>query len=307
MEDAALLRPEPGRELAFTVDFITPVVDGPEDYGAIAAANALSDVYAMGGEPQVALAICGVPEGALPRTMLERILRGGHAKAAEAGCAIVGGHTILDPELKYGLCVLGSVDPAHRLTHIGARPGDRLVLTKPLGFGVATQAIKQGHLPPGEIAVAVAAMSALNKGAKDAALAAGARAATDVTGFGLLGHLHHLLLGSKLAAQLWNARVPVLPFVPALARSGVAPGGSKRNLTYVEPHTSFDKALDGTARLLLADAQTSGGLLIAVPRTQESHLLAELQRAKTLASAVIGELKDGAAGRIEVIGEAPGG
>jgi selenide,water dikinase len=303
MEDAALLRPEPGRELAFTVDFITPVVDGPEDYGAIAAANALSDVYAMGGEPQVALAICGVPEGTLPRSVLERILRGGHAKAAEAGCAIVGGHTVLDPELKYGLCVLGSVDPAHRLTHTGARAGDRLVLTKPLGFGIAAQAIKLGSLPPGETAVAVAAMSALNRGAKDAALAAGARAATDVTGFGLLGHLRHLLLGSKLAAELWSEKVPVLPFVRALARTGVAPGGSKRNLAYVEPHTTFDEAVDGTERLLLADAQTSGGLLIAVPRAHESQLLVELRRANTLASTVIGELREGIAGHIEVIGQ----
>jgi selenide,water dikinase len=300
MEDAALLRPEPGRDLVFTVDFITPVVDGPEDYGAIAAANALSDVYAMGGEPQVALAICGFPEGTLPRSVLERILRGGQTKAAEAGCAIVGGHTILDPELKYGLCVLGTVDPAHRLTHSGARPGDRLVLTKPLGFGIASQAIKQGSLSPPDTAAAVAAMATLNKGAKDAALAAGARAATDVTGFGLLGHLHHLLLGAKLAARLWTERVPVLPFVRALAGAGVAPGGSKRNLAYAERYTASLDALDDTERLLLADAQTSGGLLIAVPRSQEARLLSGLQRARTLASAVIGELTEGSAGHIEV-------
>jgi selenide,water dikinase len=300
MEDAALLRPESGRDLVFTVDFITPIVDGPEDYGAIAAANALSDVYAMGGEPQVALVICGFPEGTLPRSLLERILRGGQAKAAEAGCAIVGGHTILDPELKYGLCVLGTVDPMHRLTHTGACAGDRLVLTKPLGFGVASQAIKQGILSPADTAGVVAAMAALNKGAKDAALAAGARAATDVTGFGLLGHLHHLLLGAKLAAKLWSERVPVLPFVRAFARAGVLPGGSKRNLAYAEPHTAFPVTLDETERLLLADAQTSGGLLIAVPRTQESRLLSELRRVSTLASAVIGELTEGTAGHIEV-------
>jgi len=307
MEDAALLRPEPGCELAFTVDFITPVVDGPEEYGAIAAANALSDVYAMGGEPQVALVICGFPEEKVPRSVLERILRGGQAKAAEAGCAIVGGHTVLDPELKYGLCVLGSVDSARRLTHTGARPGDRLVLTKPLGFGIAAQAIKQGILSTPDTATVVAAMSALNKGAKDAALASGACAATDVTGFGLLGHLHHLLLGSKLAARVWNAEVPVLPFARDLARAGVAPGGSKRNLAYVEPHTVFDTAVDGTQRLLLADAQTSGGLLIAVPRTSESHLLAELRRAGTLATSVIGELMEGAAGHMEVTGRPSSG
>jgi selenium donor protein len=300
MEDAALLRPEPGCELAFTVDFITPVVDGPEEYGAIAAANALSDVYAMGGEPQVALVVCGFPEGKVPRSVLERILRGGQAKAAEAGCAIVGGHTVLDPELKYGLCVLGSVDSTHRFTHTGARPGDRLVLTKPLGFGIAAQAIKQAVLSTRDTATVVAAMSALNKGAKDAALAAEVRAATDVTGFGLLGHLHHLLLGAKLAARVWSERVPVLPFARDLVRAGVAPGGSKRNLAYVEPHTLFHTDLDGTERLLLADAQTSGGLLLAVPRASESQLLAELRRAETLAASVIGELMEGAAGHMEV-------
>jgi selenium donor protein len=307
MEDAALLRPEPGYELAFTVDFITPVVDGPEEYGAIAAANALSDVYAMGGEPQVALVICGFPEEKVPRSVLERILRGGQTKAAEAGCAIVGGHTVLDPELKYGLCVLGSVDSTRRLTHTGARPGDRLVLTKPLGFGIAAQAIKQGVLSTRDTATVVAAMSALNKGAKDAALAAEVRAATDVTGFGLLGHLHHLLLGSKLAARVWSERVPVLPFARDLVRDGVAPGGSKRNLAYVEPHTLFHTDLDGTERLLLADAQTSGGLLLAVPRARESQLLAELRRAGTLAAAVIGELMEGAAGHMEVTAHPSGG
>jgi len=144
MEDAALLRPESGSPLVFTVDFITPIVDRAEDFGAIAAANALSDVYAMGGEPQVALAICGFPEDELPREVVTRIFTGGRDKAAEAGCAIAGGHTVLDPELKYGLCVIGSVTPEHRLTHTGARAGDRLVLTKPLGIGVAAQAIKTG-------------------------------------------------------------------------------------------------------------------------------------------------------------------
>jgi selenide,water dikinase len=206
----------------------------------------------------------------------------------------------LDPELKYGLCVLGTVDPGRRLSHTGARSGDRLVLTKPLGFGIASQAIKQGILSPADTAEVVAAMATLNKGAKDAALAAGAHAATDVTGFGLLGHLRHLLLGAKLAARLWIERVPVLPFVRALARAGVAPGGSKRNLAYTDPYTTCTVACDETERLLLADAQTSGGLLIAVPRNQESRLLSELQRARTPACAVIGELTEGSAGHIEV-------
>ena len=173
MEDAALLRPEIGSPLVFTVDFITPIVDDPEDFGAIAAANSLSDVYAMGGDPQVALAICGFPEGQVGPEVLERIFRGGRDKAAEAGCPIVGGHTVIDPELKYGLCVIGTVAPDRILSQTGARPGDRLVLTKPIGFGVAAQAIKKERLSKAQIDVAVAAMKTLNRGAKDAALAAG--------------------------------------------------------------------------------------------------------------------------------------
>ncbi|MCH6580576.1 MAG: selenide, water dikinase SelD [Nitrospinae bacterium] len=169
MEDAALLHPESGPTLAFTVDFITPIVDDPETFGAIAAANALSDVYAMGGEPQVALAICGFPRDVLPLDVLEQIFRGGRDKAAEAGCAIVGGHTVLDPELKYGLCVIGSV-PGASLTQGQAKPGDRLVLTKPLGFGIAAQAIKEAKLSGDDLETTLAAMATLNKGAKDAAL-----------------------------------------------------------------------------------------------------------------------------------------
>jgi selenide,water dikinase len=230
MEDAALLRPASGSPLVFTVDFITPIVDEPETFGAIAVANSLSDVYAMGGEPQAALAICGFPEDRLPTEILERIFRGGRDKAAEAGCAIVGGHTVIDPELKYGLCVIGTVDADRALSQTGARPGDRLVLTKPLGIGVIAQAIKQGRLAAGEIAAAVEVMTTLNRGARDAALAAGSRAATDVTGFGLLGHLHHLALGSGCAARVRAGGVPLLPLVTVLAREGLVPGGSKRRV-----------------------------------------------------------------------------
>jgi selenide,water dikinase len=220
MEDAALLRPPSGSPLVFTVDFITPIVDEPEAFGAIAAANALSDVYAMGGEPQAALAICGFPEDRLPTKILERIFRGGRDKAAQAGCAIVGGHTVIDPELKYGLCVIGTVDADRALSQTGARPGDRLVLTKPLGIGVAAQAIKQGRLGDEEIAEAVEVMTTLNRGARDAALAAGSRAATDVTGFGLLGHLHHL-------RWAWCARAscPAAPGAISTTSRRTRPGG----------------------------------------------------------------------------------
>ena len=211
MEDAALLRPESGSPLAFTVDFITPIVDDPYDYGAIAAANSLSDVYAVGGQPCVGLAICGFPEEVVPHEVLVRIFQGGRDKAAEADCAIAGGHTVLDPELKYGLCVLGSVAGAQPLKQSGGRPGDVLVLTKPIGSGIAAQAIKSGRLAPEDLAPVVDAMKRLNADARDAALTVGAHAATDVTGFGLLGHLRNVVEASGVAVRLSANQVPLLP------------------------------------------------------------------------------------------------
>jgi len=302
MEDAALLHPDSGPTLAFTVDFITPIVDDPETFGAIAAANALSDVYAMGGEPQVALAICGFPRDVLPLDVLEQIFRGGRDKAAEAGCAIAGGHTVLDPELKYGLCVIGSV-PGVGLRQTNAKPGDRLVLTKPLGFGIAAQAIKEAKLSGDHLETTLAAMATLNKGAKDAALAAGARAATDVTGFGLLGHLHHLASASGLAARIRVRDVPTLDFIRDLAEAGLTPGGSRRNLEYAAPHTRFGDGVTEVERLILSDAQTSGGLLIAVPPDLESDLIGELERNDAPARAAIGELVPGEPGSIEATSE----
>jgi selenide,water dikinase len=301
MEDAALLRPGSGPSLVFSVDFITPIVDDPETFGAIAAANSLSDVYAMGGEPQVALAICGFPDGEVDRDVLARIFRGGRDKAAEAGCAIAGGHTVMDPELKYGLCVLGSVDPDRVLVQSGARAGDRLVLTKPIGVGIAAQAIKAGRLDPPELEEVVSAMLTLNDGARDAALSAGAHAATDVTGFGLLGHLRHLALGSGLGARLAAGAVPSFGFLPRLVAADAIPGGTRRNLAYVAPTTSFEARVDEAERLLLCDAQTSGGLLVAVPPEREAELLAELERRATPARSVVGELIDAEAGRLEVV------
>lgn len=300
MEDAAVLRPPGGGALVFTVDFITPIVDDPETFGAIAAANALSDVYAMGGEPQAALAVCGFPSDVLPLSVLERIFRGGRDKAAEAGCAVVGGHTIKDAELKYGLCVLGSVDPTRVLAQTQARAGDALVLTKPLGFGIASQAIKKQVLPAAQLAEVTRLMTTLNRAAKDAALAAGVRAATDVTGFGLLGHLHNLLSASGVAARLRAGAVPVLDFARALVRQGLVPGGSRNNLGAAAPHTRWDAAIDETDRLLLADAQTSGGLLLAVPGDRAAVLVADLQARGVPAHAVIGEVVAGTAGEIHV-------
>jgi selenide,water dikinase len=282
------------------VDFITPIVDEPEAFGAIAAANALSDVYAMGGEPQAALAIAGLPEERLDRDTAARIFRGGRDKAAEAGCAIVGGHTILDPELKYGLCVLGTVPRERALTHLGARPGDALVLSKPLGTGIAAQAIKRRALDADGIATVTRAMTALNRAAKDAALAAGVRAATDVTGFGLLGHLHLLLAASGVAARLRAGAVPRFEFAAALAAEGHVPGGTRRNLAYVSREVRFDPAVPESDRLILADAQTSGGLLLVVPSDAAESLVADLARRGTPAHARIGEVVAGPPGRIDV-------
>ncbi|HET6223683.1 MAG TPA: selenide, water dikinase SelD, partial [Dongiaceae bacterium] len=276
MEDAAILRPPDGPGLVFTVDFITPIVDDPEAFGAIAATNALSDVYAMGGEPQAALAVCGFPSETLPSEILERVFKGGRDKAAEAGCAIVGGHTIKDPELKYGLCVIGTLDGRRALVQTQAQVGDALVLTKPLGFGIASQAIKNGALGAAELAEVTRLMTTLNKTAKDAALAAGAHAATDVTGFGLLTHLHNLVSASGVAARIERAAVPVLEFVPALARAGLVPGGSHKNFVSTAPFCTWASEIDEIDRLLLADAQTSGGLLIAVPHDRADLLVREL-------------------------------
>ena len=300
MDDAALLRPESGPGLVFTVDFITPVVDEPEAFGAIAAANALSDVYAMGGEPMVALAVAGFPDDKLPKSVLERIFRGGRDKCAEAGCAIVGGHTVLDPELKYGLAVLGKVDADRALVHTGGRAGDALVLTKPIGLGVTAQALKGRRLTAEQIARAIALMTTLNRGAKDAALACGARAATDVTGFGLLGHLHNLASASGVSARVTASSVPMLDFARDLAQAGVVPGGTKRNQKWLEPKTRWAAGLDEATRVLLCDAQTSGGLLIAIARERAPDLVAELGRRGTPAAAIVGELVAGEAGAIEV-------
>ena len=295
------MRPPGSLPLAFTVDFITPIVDDPYDFGAIAAANSLSDVYAMGGEPQAALAICGFPADQLPLEILEKIFRGGRDKAAEAGCAIAGGHTVNDAELKYGLCVIGAVDPSNILTQTHARPGDLLVLTKPIGFGIAAQAIKKQEISVDDLRRVTQLMTVLNKSAKDAALVAGAHAATDVTGFGLLGHLRHLVLGARNAARLWHRAVPILDFVGPLAAAGAVPGGSKKNLAYVDPYCTWRSDVAAGERLILADAQTSGGLLIAVPRDRADRLIGELQRRQAAAAAIVGEVITGMPGHIEVV------
>lgn len=301
MEDAVVVRPGGGPRLVFTVDFITPIVDDPETFGAVAAANSISDVYAMGGEPQVALAICGFPADSVPSDVVRRIFQGGRDKAAEAGCTVAGGHTVLDPELKYGLCVLGKLDRGKSLSQTGGRVGDQLVLTKPIGFGIAAQALKQQRLSAEEVRELVAGLTLLNKGAKDAALEVGARAATDVTGFGLLGHLHHLALGSGIAARIFPPAVPVVYFVRELLEEGFVPGGTRNNLRYASEWARFEDEVSLSERLLLSDAQTSGGLLIACPPKKVEQLRGELALRGVPCRAVIGELTAGPPGRVDVV------
>jgi selenide,water dikinase len=247
------------------VDFFTPVVDDPYWFGRIAAANAFSDIWAMGARPLFALNIVGFPVKALPVEMLAEILRGGSEAAALAGAPVLGGHSIDDPEPKYGMAVTGLVHPDRILRNVGARPGDQLLLTKPLGSGILTTAIKRGIATEAEVASVTETMAALNRAAGEVLAASGAvTALTDVTGFGLLGHAWEMAEGSGAVLRIDAARVPVLPGVRAHAEKGVLPGGSQANLEWARPHVRFGAAVDGVLQRILADAQTNGGLLAAV-------------------------------------------
>jgi selenide, water dikinase len=250
--------------LVQTVDFFAPIVDDPYEFGQIAAANALSDVFAMGGEPLTALAIVGFPVGKLPMSVLTDILRGGQDKVREAGATLVGGHSIIDEELKFGLSVTGQADPRRLLTNATAKPGDVLVLTKPLGTGLLATAGKQDRLDAAARDALHAGMRALNAIASRAALAVGVRCATDVTGFGLLGHASHVAKASGCTLRIQGGALPELPGARALWRSGVRTGGAERNESFVAPLTDWSAASPDD-RALALDPQTSGGLLLAVP------------------------------------------
>ncbi len=300
-DDAAVYRLTPEIALVQTVDYITPLVDDPYQYGQIAATNSISDVYAMGGRPLLALNIVAFPTDALPLEVLGEILRGGADKAAEADVRIIGGHSVDDKEPKYGLAVTGVVHPDRILRNSTARPGDRLILTKPLGMGIISTAIKRDLASPDLVARAVQVMTTLNKGAALAAIDVGVDACTDITGFGLLGHLREMTAGSRCGARIAFSRVPFVEGVADLATRGVVPGGTKRNLAYVEPSVTFDAAIDPVQRLLLADAQTSGGLLLAVPHEQASRLIDALHARHVPVVAEIGATVDDPAGRITVV------
>ena len=238
-DDAAVWSLPDGRALVATLDYFTPIVDDPYDWGRIAATNAMSDVYAMGGAPFLGLNIANWPVDDLPLEMLGQVLQGGIDAAAKAGVAVIGGHSITDPEPKYGMVVLGFVDPERMLTNAAARPGDRLYLTKPLGLGMISTAVKRGVATQEHLATAVDLMTTTNAAGAEAMVDAGASAATDVTGFGLLGHLHKMLLASGHAATVDAAAVPVIPGVGELARGGVVPGGTQRNHAFVDPSTDW--------------------------------------------------------------------
>ncbi len=285
------MRPDTGAadRLVMTIDVVTPMVNDPEAFGAIAAANALSDVYAMGGAPKVALGFIGFPTGELGLDVLGEILRGMSNVCREAGCAIVGGHTIVDPEPKAGLSVTGTVAADRAWTHTKAQAGQALVLTKAIGTGVIVQASKNDQAPADVAAGAVLQMRRLNAEARDLGAAADATSATDVTGFGLLGHLRHMMAASGVRAILRSASVPLLPGARELCEAGFVPGGTKKNLRYVEPGTAVAEHVPDVVRLLLADAQTSGGLLLAVPAGAADQLVKRLVDGGALA-ARIGEV-----------------
>jgi cysteine desulfurase NifS/selenium donor protein len=289
-DDAAVFRLDDSSAIVQTVDFFTPIVDEPYRFGAISAANSLSDIYAMGGKPLFALNVVGFPSNRLPISVLEQILEGARSKADEAGISIIGGHTVDDTEPKFGLAVTGLVDPRKVVTNSGARPGDVLVLTKPIGTGVLSTALKRGLLDADMEESLVATMSALNKAASEAMQEVGANSCTDVTGFGLLGHLLEMMTGSRTTAVVSAAKVPLLGGVAEFAASDIIPGGTRDNFTFTEPHVSYDANISSAARLILCDAQTSGGLLIAVPRSKARNLSERLRSEGCECAAVIGEV-----------------
>lgn len=297
-DDAAVYRLPDGRAVVATVDFFTPIVDDPYDWGRIAAANAFSDVYAMGARPAIALNLTSWPSDELPLDLLVRVLQGGQDIANQAGVVVLGGHSITDPEPKYGMVAFGFADADRIVRNSTATAGAALFLTKPLGTGIISTAIKEGMATDEQIAAAVSTMTTLNAAASEAMVEAGASAATDVTGFGLLGHLKQMLEASEVAARINAAAVPLLPGVLDLARGGVVPGGTRRNHAFVRGSVAWGE-LSEPEQLILADAQTSGGLLIAAT---DGEALASALLSRGLQVVRLGEVEAGPAGRVVVRG-----
>ena len=299
-DDAAVYRISSDRALVVSVDFFTPIVDDPFDFGRVAAANALSDLYAMGARPLFGLNLVAFPRKLLSEGILEEIVAGGSAICQEAGIAVLGGHSIDDAEPKFGMVVVGDVSDGWMTTNAGARPGDRLVLSKPLGSGVVATAIKADAAPSDVVADAVRVMTTLNRDAASAMRSAGVQSATDVTGYGLLGHLRSMLRASGAAAVIEARAVPLLLGALELAEAGYVSGGTRRNLADVEADVRWEGDVHEAVRILMADAQTSGGLLMAVPEAGTEALVAALRAAGTPAAAVLGEVVVGPAGSVTV-------
>ncbi len=300
-DDAGVYRLRQDLALVQTVDFFTPVVDDPYVFGQVAAANALSDVYAMGARPLTAMNIVGFPVGKLDTSILAEILQGGLAKVQEAGAVLVGGHSIHDNEPKYGLAVTGVVHPEKVLTNAGAKPGDVLVLTKPIGIGIITTAIKRGVVPPGVIDKVVQVMTTLNNKAAEAVQTVGVNACTDVTGFGLLGHASEIAKASNVGLEIQASGVPVIEETWDYVAQNIVPGGTRANLAHLEQFVTFSSGINSHTQLVLADAVTSGGLLLSVPEHKSSRLLQELKLLGTLEAAVVGRVIDKHPGKIAVV------
>ena len=301
-DDAAVIRVRDDLAIVATVDFFTPIVDDPATFGAIAATNALSDLYAMGATPLMSLAVAAFPkDGEL--SVLGEIMRGGAEVALAAGCPVLGGHTIDDAEPKYGLVAIGTVDPGQMMTNAAGAVGDLLVLTKPLGIGTIAAATKVGQAPAALTAAAVASMLTTNAGASDAARAAGVRCATDVTGFGLLGHVREMVAASGLGVALRVDRIPVIPGALELIAAGHVPGGTERNRAFLAEFVDFAETVTESARTLLFDPQTSGGLLLAIAPDRLPVLVTELG-SRGVAGTPIGQLRSEPVGRIGVASRA---
>lgn len=290
-DDAAVYKLSWDSALVLTVDFFPPIVDDPFNFGEISAANSLSDVYAMGGIPLVALNIVGFPSD-LDKGILTEILKGGYSKAEEAGVLILGGHTVVDAEPKYGLAVTGTVNPGSQITNSGSKPGDVLILTKPIGTGIITTAGKQNKVSSDLISQGIEVMSRLNKSASEAMTHIGVNACSDVTGFGLLGHLREMVDGAGLHAEISLSKIPIIEGVMELIDRGIAPGGTLRNLESLEGHVNWAKGVSENSKILMSDAQTSGGLLISVPQTRATDLIKELENNGENQAKIIGMMTE---------------
>lgn len=300
-DDAGVYQLSDEIALIQTVDFFTPIVDDPYDFGRISAANSLSDVYAMGGRPLTALNIVGFHQKYFSNDVLVKILKGGYDKVSEAGAVIVGGHTIMDEELKYGLAVTGIIHPAKVVTNAGARPGDRLVLTKPLGTGIISTALKAGQNLGDLLTRAVEAMATLNRAASEAMQAVGVHACTDITGFGLMGHGYEMAVASGVGFKIWYQAVPIFEEAIQLVNDGFVPGGTSNNRYFLNQKVIIPDSLDWARSTLLFDAQTSGGLLISVAQEKLDRLLEKLEQNNVSTIAVIGEVIEQHPGVIEII------